>query len=56
MNGTGFVGRISVEIMIVIAFIMLGVSWYMFMTEGGVRLMNRLDDWIEKILKRRENG
>lgn len=56
MNPTGFIGRMSAEIMIVIAFVSLGFMWYICMTHKGRKMMDRLDDWIEKILKRRENG
>jgi len=56
VNPTGFIGRMSAEIMIIIALASFCLLWYMTMTNRGRNLMDRFDDWMGKILKRRKNG
>ena len=56
MNPTGVISRISAEIMIAIACVMMGVLTYGMLTESGRRLMERLDDWMTNFIRRMFKG
>jgi len=56
MNPTGIIGRLSEEIMIAIACVMMGVLTYGMLTESGRRLMERLDDWMTNFIRRMFKG
>lgn len=52
MNPTGWIGRMSAEIMIAIACVSFSFMWYICMTHKGRKMMDRFDNWIGKILNR----
>lgn len=42
----------SIEVMIVIAFVMMSILTYGMLTGSGRRLIDKLSDWIGRILNR----